>query len=127
MTATTAPAGKGMNIGLWVVTRLVAVAALCGLGFGCAGVPLPREQLTDPGALLFNGYVRPEVDCFRCHNGDGKGARGPSLERKVPRMPADRIAKTIRKGEGLMPKFPAEKLSDEEMQQVIAWLKSTFP
>lgn len=103
----------------WLLVPVLAVS--------CAGVPLPREQLTDPGALLFNGYVRPEVDCFRCHNGDAKGARGPSLERKAARMPADRIVKTMRKGEGFMPKYPQEKLSDEEAQQIAAWLKATFP
>ncbi len=101
---------------------------LCGVIVavaGCAGVPLPRESLTDPGALLYNGYVRPEVDCYRCHDGTGKGTRGPSLLVKVPGKSAERLAKTITKGSGFMPKY-GDKLSEEEVSQLIAWLQATF-
>ncbi len=102
--------------------RLTAMALLT---MSCAGVPLAREGLTDPGALLFNGYTRPDVDCYTCHNGDGRGAKGPGLIFKVPRLSEDKLARTIRNGKGLMPKYGA-KLSDDEVNQVVTWLKITF-
>lgn len=99
----------------------VVALALCS----CAGVPLAREGLTDPGALLFNGYTRSEVDCYTCHNGDGRGAKGPALIFKVPRLSEDKVARTIRNGKGVMPKYGA-KLSDDEVAQLVTWLKATF-
>ncbi len=106
--------------------RMIIVAGLSlGLSFSCAGVPLPREQLTDPGALLFNGYTRGTVDCFHCHNGDAKGARGPSLEHRVPRLGATGITKVIKNGSGFMPKYA--DMTDDEILQVVGWLKTTFP
>lgn len=87
---------------------------------------MPREGLTDPGALLYNGYVRPEINCYLCHNGDGKGARGPSLAREIPKMTDEKIVGKIKGARGRMPKF-ASKMSEEEMVQVAHWLKATFP
>ncbi len=107
-----------------MVLRTVLVGAMLG-ALSCAGVPLPREGLSDPGALLFNGYVRPSVDCYECHNGDGRGARGPALLYKVPRLSPEKITRLIKSGSGMMPKY-VDKLSDEEIAQVVSWLKVTF-
>lgn len=103
-----------------------ALLVLSLLSTACAGIPLPRETLTDPGALLFNGYTTPKVDCFRCHNGDGKGAWGPSLVKRVPALKAEKVARVIRQGDGVMPKYEASVLSDAELQQLVDWLKATF-
>lgn len=75
---------------------------------------------------MYNGYSKPEVDCFICHNGDGKGARGPALVSKVPRLSEEKIVGVIRNARGFMPKY-GSKMTDEEMIQVARWLKSTFP
>jgi mono/diheme cytochrome c family protein len=94
---------------------------------GCAGVQLPIAQATEPGAQLFNGYVRKEVDCWSCHNGNGLGAGdGPSLERRVPRMSNEAITRIILHGKGPMPKYRA-RLSDAEVEALVGWLKATFP
>lgn len=96
------------------------------LSSACAGIPLPRESLSDPGALLYNGYTSPKVDCFRCHNGDGTGVWGPSLVKRVPRLKAEKLATVIRQGPGSMPKYEADVLSDAELQQLVDWLKGSF-
>ena len=104
----------------------LACAVWLGL-VGCAGVPLPKEQLSDPGALLYNGYTRPEVDCYICHNGDGKGARGPALVSKVPRLSEEKVVRAIKSAKGLhMPKYDS-KMTDEEIALVARWLKASFP
>ncbi len=94
---------------------------------GCAaGVQLAKEKIQDPGQLLFNGYTKPEVNCYHCHNGDGRGSgRGPDLSKAVPKMPDAKVLEIIAQGEGFMPGF-AEKLSEPERGQILAWLRSAF-
>ena len=93
----------------------------------CAGVQLPKEQLRTPGELLFNGYTKAEVDCWHCHNGDGKGSgRGPALPSRVRKRSVDQLRETILNGDGFMPKFRA-KLTDDEVTQLVTWLQEAFP
>jgi mono/diheme cytochrome c family protein len=94
----------------------------------CAGAPIARDRLTDPGALLFNGYTKPDVDCYKCHGGDGGGVflRGPGLAGRVPSLTPEQITEVIQKGKGFMPSF-VDKLNKEEINQIISWLKQTFP
>jgi mono/diheme cytochrome c family protein len=105
----------------------LAIAALALAAFTtCAGVQLPKESLSDPGALLFNGYVDDKVDCWNCHNGNGQGAgRGPNLANRVPKKSDERIHKVIKEGSGFMPAF--RNLSEEQVTQLISWLRTTFP
>lgn len=101
--------------------------ALVILAQACAGAQVPRDQLTAPGALLFNGYAKDTVDCYKCHGGEGKGsARGPSLEKRVPKYPADKLFSIIRDGSGKMPKYGPSKITDDEIKQVVSWLQATF-
>jgi mono/diheme cytochrome c family protein len=100
---------------------------LVALGCSCAGVQVPKEKLQDPGALLFNGYTRPDIDCYHCHNGDGTGTvRGPNLAKEVPTMSDAQITHIIREGAGIMPAFK-DKLSPDEFTQIVAWLHNSFP
>jgi mono/diheme cytochrome c family protein len=109
------------------VALLLAVSLGSTLVTGCSGVRVAREQLNEPGALLFNGYGRPEIGCYRCHGGGGKGtARGPSLERDVPKHSADELFTIIREGSGKMPKYGPNKATDDEIKQIVAWLQGTF-
>ncbi|MHB8419960.1 MAG: c-type cytochrome [Myxococcales bacterium] len=101
--------------------------AFLGLLAGCAGVQLPRASLNDdPGALLFNGYTKPDVACFKCHNGDGSGSgRGPSLATRVPKLTDEKIVETMDKGPGIMPSFK-DTLTAAEKRQIVLWLRSRF-
>lgn len=108
-----------------VKRQCLSGAAVALVLAGCAGVPLPREQLSDPGALLYNGYTKPKVNCFICHNGDGKGARGPALVSKMTRLSEEKVVRVIRDARGFMPEF-GSKMTDEEIVQVARWIKSTF-
>ncbi len=105
-----------------------AVLGLLGLvAGGCiTAAPLPREHLAHPGGLLFNGYVKPKVDCWRCHNGHGRGARGPSLVVRAPALSNSRMRKVINDGFGFMPGFKRH-LTAEEVEQLIDWQHQEFP
>jgi mono/diheme cytochrome c family protein len=91
-----------------------------------AGVQLTRDTIKAPGQLLFNGYVKPKVNCFKCHNGDGRGAgRGPDLSPKVAKLTDTAILEVIERGEGFMPSFKDET-TPQERQEIVAWLRQAF-
>lgn len=101
----------------------------CLLLTACAGVPVPREKLGDvAGALLFNGYLKPDVTCYRCHNGEGHGTwRGPDLAQKVLGVDDARLTSSIRDGKGWgMPSYK-DTLNDLEIGQLLAWLRTVPP
>jgi mono/diheme cytochrome c family protein len=89
------------------------------------GTALPPQSLDSPGGRLFNGYTKPDVKCFSCHNGDAKGANGPNLGERVPKLSDDAILKAIDDGPGYMPSFK-DKLTAAEKQEIIAWLRERF-
>ena len=94
---------------------------------GCAGKQTPADRITSPGEALFNGQVKADVTCYRCHNGDGMGTlRGPSLEHRVPKLTDQQIVTTILEGPGLMPSFKG-KVTPDEVAQITAWLRERFP
>lgn len=110
---------------MWARGLVVMLMAACAAGCVKA-VQVPRERLEHPGGLLFNGYVKPKVDCWRCHNGHGRGAMGPSLVVRAPALSNSRMRKVILGGFGLMPGF-RKHLTDEEVEQLIAWQRAAFP
>jgi mono/diheme cytochrome c family protein len=103
-------------------------ALLLGLGIaGCAGTQTPPERISSPGEALFNGRVKTNVTCYRCHNGDGTGTlRGPSLARRIPKLTDEEIVAAIAEGPGFMPSFKG-KLDDADMKALTAWLRGRFP
>ena len=98
------------------------------LSMACAGVQLPKEKLGgDPGALMFNGYTKADVACFSCHGGDGKGSmRGPGLADEVEEHSDEQLRDVIKEGDGRMPAHK-DRMSDDEIAQVLAWLRVSFP
>lgn len=71
-----------------------------------------REALARRGESLFR------ENCNVCHPFGGKGV-GPALERSLARESA---VQQIRDGFGLMPGFTADKLSDAEVDAVLAYV-----
>jgi cytochrome c551 len=109
------------------MTRSLFVAALLIPLGACAGAPLPREGVHQPGALLLNGYANPAADCYHCHGGDGSGTwRGANLAKRVPTLTAAQIRDVILQGKGIMPSFET-KLSSAEVDQLVSWLRESFP
>jgi mono/diheme cytochrome c family protein len=102
------------------------VASLAFLAIAChTGTALPPQSLDSPGGKLFNGYVKADVKCFSCHNGDGTGANGPNLAERVPKLSDEAILKAIDEGPSYMPSFK-DKLTANEKRGIIAWLRERF-
>ncbi len=101
------------------------VAAL-GL-FACAGKQTPKDSISDPGQMLFNGQTVSTIDCYKCHGGDGSGTwKGPNLGERVPKLSDQAIAKVILEGPGMMPSYQG-KIDDQQIAQITAWLRGRFP
>ena len=106
----------------------VRYAWILGLVVACGGEgkQLPRDRLSDPGELLFNGYTKSTITCFECHDGTGAGTKwGPALAGRVPELTDDRLRATILDGFGKMPAFRG-KLTDAELAVLVRWLRARF-
>jgi mono/diheme cytochrome c family protein len=108
--------------------RFVAgVLLVAGMVISCAGTQIPKDRITDPGEMLFNGQTVSTIDCYRCHNGDAKGTwRGPNLAKLVPKLSDKAIATAIYEGPGMMPSFKG-KIDDQQIAEITAWLRHSFP
>jgi mono/diheme cytochrome c family protein len=68
------------------------------------------------------GKVPFERVCAACHGENAKGDQGPSL---VPMtLDYDEILAKVRGGGGEMPAITKAKMTDEEVKQVLEYLKS---
>jgi hypothetical protein len=106
--------------------RLCVVGGLASCAVAChTGTALPAQSLDSPGGRLFNGYVKTDVKCFSCHNGDGTGANGPNLAERVPKLSDEAILKAIDEGPSYMPSFK-DKLTAGEKRDIVAWLRERF-
>src|ERR1700722_8081968 len=89
-------------------------AAAAGSGDGLAIPPAGTQQQ--------KGYTLFMQNCAHCHGADARGDEGPDLH-GVTKSDA-RIASLIKDGKkGEMPKF-SSKLSDAEVQALVAFVRS---
>lgn len=115
---TRARGGRGAGIA-WVIAALALVA--------CTGARAPESGIRERGQRLFNGYEKPEIECYTCHGGDASGAvKGPDLGKRVPKRSDAELRKAILEGPGLMPAFKG-KLDDRELDEIVRWLRVRFP
>jgi mono/diheme cytochrome c family protein len=103
---------------------VVVVSAAAALSTACASArrsepiagPIPLDAKASAGQIVF---MR---NCQSCHP-RGEAGVGPALNNKP--LPDAAIRLQIRTGvvgAGTMPPFPPEVLSDEEIDQIIAYL-----
>src|SRR6476661_8962304 len=70
----------------------------------------------DPGQRVY------EEKCSQCHGAEGRGGKGPRL---VPfEWTYDQALQQIRHPLCDMPPMPASEVSDEEVAQIVAYLKA---
>ena len=90
--------------------------------FGCLVLMISVSAWTigraaeDPGQAVYDG------SCKRCHGSEGRGAQGPSL---IPfEWSYEEALQLIRKPLCDMPPIPASAVSDKEVAQIVAYLKT---
>ena len=117
---------KGMILGGISSVAALALAVAAGEVFRLAPRPSSAGSnalvIARPGTLEQKGYALFMLNCAHCHGADARGDEGPDLH-DVTKSDA-RIALLIKNGkEGEMPKF-ASKLSDTDVQGLIAFVRS---
>jgi mono/diheme cytochrome c family protein len=68
------------------------------------------------------GKVPFERICAACHGEDAKGNQGPSLLPMT--MEYDELLAKVRQGGGEMPSISKTKLTDDEVNKILEYLKS---
>jgi mono/diheme cytochrome c family protein len=82
----------------------------------CAALSIGVKAQEDVGKAAFARV------CQVCHGSEGRGDAGPSL---VPLDKAlDEVLAIVREGVGQMPPISAERVSDEDVTRIVAYLKS---
>lgn len=100
-----------------VVVLVALVAAACGGGGGGAAAPSTQGD-AKAGAQAW--AAKP---CAGCHGANAEGGAGPKLAGTS--LPFDTVKNTVRNGRGgEMPKFSADQVSDTDIANIYAWLKT---
>jgi mono/diheme cytochrome c family protein len=90
--------------------------------FVSACSPRRGEPLTGPLTLneeQQRGHVLYDRHCYKCHQ-EGEGGMSPKFNEKP--LPKFLMRFQIRHGLGAMPAFPPERLSDQDVHDIVEYL-----
>lgn len=84
--------------------------------------------MTDPGELIYFGYVNKQAQCSRCHGDEGQGGMfGPQIRGALKKLDIDSLRAIITHGKGegdkRMPGL-AKELTPSQIEQVIEFLRT---
>jgi cytochrome c553 len=102
-----------------VKLKLAAIAVMAAASF--AGANNAAAADADKGKIAFTKY-----GCWQCHGYEGQGSVATSNGRVIARtqLPLDAFKAFVRTTNGAMPPFRAEVLSDEDLDNIYAYLQS---
>lgn len=99
---------------------VVVFAVMMG---ACSAAPAaPAAQPAPQGDAAKGQAAWAQLPCAGCHRANGEGASGPKLAGTSKSY--DQILNQVRKGGGPMPAFTAAQVSDQQVLDIVAWLKS---
>lgn len=103
-----------------VGTMAAATAALL-LGSGLAASQAPQADEVANGRRVYLA-----VGCFTCHGRSGQGGNFnyPAPELARTSLPLEAFTRIVRSGPNDMPGYPASVLSDKEIADIRAFLRS---
>jgi mono/diheme cytochrome c family protein len=107
------------------VWALVAAAVAAPSGAGAdhgrpaTAAQQPRAVSAANGARLFAEYA-----CYACHGTEGQGGVGPRL---IARATPDALIRYVRKPGGVMPAYTSMVISEPDLVDIHAYLKSIPP
>jgi mono/diheme cytochrome c family protein len=78
-----------------------------------------RSVSAAKGKRLFADYY-----CYACHGTEGQGGAGPRL---IARATADPLIRYVRKPGGVMPAYTSHVISEQDLVDIHAYLKSIPP
>lgn len=89
----------------------------CGDGNSPSTPATGTQGVLDSGQAVFNRY------CAVCHPGGNRGS-GPALRPLVPNRTDQQLRDVIRMGKAQMPGYKSGQISDEQMDHLIAYMRS---
>jgi mono/diheme cytochrome c family protein len=115
-----------------IMIRLLVVMAFGGLALGLGAVGLAQDTKVEKGKAVYDAAA--PMKCKICHSIAGSGTKGP-LDGVGARLKADEIKAWVRTPKEMaektkamrkpaMPAYPKEKLSDEDLDALTAYLLS---
>lgn len=103
-------------VALVVITLLLAA---CGGGGGGGAAPAPTAQ----GDAKAGAQTWAAQPCPSCHGANAEGGVGRKLAGTT--LTLDQVKNTVRNGRGGgMPKFGPDQVSDADIANIYAWLKT---
>lgn len=112
--ATAAPAPTAVPAAATAAPTIAAATKAAPSVAPTAAAPAASGDVT-AGKTVF------DQNCNGCHPGGDRGV-GPAL--KGRNLSADVIKTTVRSGKGGMPAFPAAQVSDQQLNNVVAYVQS---
>jgi mono/diheme cytochrome c family protein len=104
--------------------RRLGPLLLCAAALVACGSPRRSEAVDGPlmlgSADLERGRVVFYQKCHKCHPG-GEGGLGPELNDKP--LPLFLMRLQVRQGLGTMPSFSEERISDDDLDRLLAYMK----
>jgi len=99
----------------------LVAAVVCAFlpGCGSSQKEVASAGMVLPSPAVKKGHAVFAQHCNVCHPGGGKGV-GPSLIKEVLRP--QEIKDQVRKGKGLMPAFSPAQISDQDLDELAAYL-----
>ena len=103
--------------------KLTVIQIAAAVGLLVAGGTLAQD---DAGDAERGEQTYMRVGCYQCHGTNGQGNdAGPALTPNT--IPAVAMAAFIRLNPGIMPVYPEEVLSDAEIEDIVAFLRTVPP
>jgi mono/diheme cytochrome c family protein len=110
---------------LFLAAGLAACDSGSSSGGGSVSNPAPTQagnttrSAGDPtrGQAVFARY------CNACHPGGAQGS-GPSLIQRMPHTSDEEVRDAVRGGRGRMPPYTTDQISDSELTDLIAYLRT---
>ncbi|MGC1783770.1 MAG: c-type cytochrome [Acidobacteriaceae bacterium] len=121
--------------------RVAAFLILAAIAAALPAVQAGKAQATRTGktsSIVSSGnpqkgkIVFRAQGCSNCHGSDGEGVSAPSPDGGLPRIASTTLAlpifiELVRKPKGQMPPFGRQQVSDRELADVYAFLRSSTP
>ncbi len=82
--------------------------------------PHPEGELAFTGAAEEGYEIYLQVGCAQCHGERGEGGVGPPLAGHT----REAIIRQVRNPVGSMPAFPPDRLSDEDLEKIVAFIEA---
>jgi mono/diheme cytochrome c family protein len=100
--------------------RIVLVAALFQAAFASAADPNAPAGSVERGKKLFIKHT-----CFSCHGTVGQGGERSAGPKLAPNpFPYAAFAMQVRQPRGVMPRYPAQFISDQDLADIYSYVAS---